>query len=151
LHAQTGKKMEVQNNVPAIAHGGIHGTEKQAPAHPGNEPLAMGSMPLYLRGGESFLMSARSTKAERTPSPDGSDYLDATREFWQTRTDRPLSREDAREMAHNLLGFFSVLREWTLAERMRAEAPASSTETESPASRDGHAPKKVPPTEESEI
>ena len=55
---------------------------------------------------------------EGAPEP-AQDYLEITREFWQRHTDRKLTREDAREMAHNLLGFFSVLREWTIAERER--------------------------------
>jgi hypothetical protein len=48
------------------------------------------------------------------------DYLETTRTFWQPYAERELTREDAREMAHNLIGFFTVLREWTLRERERA-------------------------------
>jgi len=35
---------------------------------------------------------------------------------WQKRTSRPLSEEDAREIRHNLAGFFSILREWAVAD-----------------------------------
>jgi hypothetical protein len=48
------------------------------------------------------------------------DYLETTRTFWQPYAERELTREDAREMAHNLIGFFTVLREWTIRERERA-------------------------------
>jgi hypothetical protein len=48
------------------------------------------------------------------------DYLETTRTFWQPYAERELTREDAREMAHNLIGFFTVLYEWTIRERERA-------------------------------
>jgi hypothetical protein len=49
------------------------------------------------------------------------DFLEHTIEVWQPYSDRPLSREDAREIAHNVMGFVSVLREWAEEER-RVEA-----------------------------
>jgi hypothetical protein len=39
-----------------------------------------------------------------------------TRQFWQPRLGRDLSREDARQIAANVSGFFSVLAEWSQAE-----------------------------------
>jgi hypothetical protein len=63
--------------------------------------------------------------AARTDLDESRDYIEATRDFWQARTDRSLSREDAREMAHNLLGFFEVLRDWTLAENRRTQRLAA--------------------------
>ena len=65
------------------------------------------------------------------------ELLDDTIAIWQPRAKRPLSREDAREILENLTGFFSVLREWQLAEqaaesskqkrsRKCAESPAPS-------------------------
>lgn len=69
-------------------------------------------------------MPARTPPTAEEPSPAGNgptrDYLEATREFWQPYADRTLTGEDAREMAHNLIGFFTVLREWTIRERQRA-------------------------------
>jgi hypothetical protein len=62
------------------------------------------------------LASESTRPPEEGPTPD---YLEATRAFWQPYAERALTREDAREMAHNLIGFFSVLREWTLRERER--------------------------------
>jgi hypothetical protein len=35
------------------------------------------------------------------------------RRAWQTRSRRELSREDAREIAENISGFFSVLNDWS--------------------------------------
>lgn len=38
--------------------------------------------------------------------------IDQTLEVWQLRTSRELSREDAREIAENAIGFFQTLRRW---------------------------------------
>ena len=35
-----------------------------------------------------------------------------TLDFWQPRSPVPLTDEDAREIEHNLMGFFQVLSEW---------------------------------------
>jgi hypothetical protein len=43
-------------------------------------------------------------------------FLEQTRRFWQEQTDRPLSVEDARQIAANLTGLFQVLAEWAAAE-----------------------------------
>jgi hypothetical protein len=84
---------KVKDILPAFVNGGIHVTESQSPA----------------------LQDKRT--AEDRPNRD---YLETTRTFWQPYAERELTREDAREMAHNLIGFFTVLREWTLRERERA-------------------------------
>lgn len=44
-------------------------------------------------------------------------FLDRTIELFQTRTDRTLTREDAREMIENVTGFFRILGEWNRAEQ----------------------------------
>lgn len=44
------------------------------------------------------------------------DLIRRTREVWQPRLGRALSREDARQIAANVTGFFSVLAEWSRAE-----------------------------------
>jgi hypothetical protein len=54
------------------------------------------------------------------------DFLDQTIAIWQPRTDRPLTREDAREIAHNVVGFFHVLREWAEEEKRSAGSADSS-------------------------
>lgn len=46
-----------------------------------------------------------------------------TREVWGTRLERDLSREDAREIVENTTGFFTLLAEWSRAERrLRADS-----------------------------
>lgn len=67
--------------------------------------------------------------------PDGSregtgnapDFLDQTLEFWQPRTKRKLTREDAREINENLTGFFRVLMEWARIDRESANAAPNDT------------------------
>jgi hypothetical protein len=45
------------------------------------------------------------------------NLIDRTRRVWQPRLGRDLSCEDARQIAENLTGFFSVLAEWSRAEK----------------------------------
>jgi hypothetical protein len=59
------------------------------------------------------------------PSHSENDNLtDRTRQVWQPRLGRDLSREDARHITENVTGFFAVLAEWSRAE-MRS--PANDT------------------------
>jgi hypothetical protein len=44
------------------------------------------------------------------------DLIDRTIELWQPRLRRALTREDARQIAENVTGFFSILAEWSKAE-----------------------------------
>jgi len=44
------------------------------------------------------------------------NLTDRTREVWNPRLGRELSCEDARQIAANVSGFFSVLSEWSRAE-----------------------------------
>ncbi len=63
------------------------------------------------------------------PSHAANDnMIDRTREVWRPRLGRGLSREDAREIAENVTGFFSILAEWS-----RAEMPAPANNTGEPA------------------
>lgn len=48
------------------------------------------------------------------------DFIEETRAFWQSRTDRVLTREDAREIIENMTGFFRVLLEWDRAKRSKS-------------------------------
>lgn len=43
-------------------------------------------------------------------------FLEQTRRFWQQRTDRQLTLEDARQIAANVAGIFQVLAQWAEAE-----------------------------------
>jgi hypothetical protein len=47
------------------------------------------------------------------------DLIQRTRDVWQPRLGRDLSREDARQIAANITGFFSVLAEWSRAELLK--------------------------------
>ena len=40
------------------------------------------------------------------------DLIDYTLEVFQPRTSRTLTREDGRQIAENLTGFFRVLQDW---------------------------------------
>jgi hypothetical protein len=55
------------------------------------------------------------------PSPPANDNLiEQTRQLWQPRLGRDLSREEARQVAENVTGFFAILAEWSRAERLAA-------------------------------
>src|SRR5258708_2638068 len=49
-------------------------------------------------------------------------FLDETIAFWQSRSERALNREDAREIVENLTGFFELLREWEEDDRKLANS-----------------------------
>jgi len=44
------------------------------------------------------------------------NFLDQTLRVWQPRSPEQLTRDDARQIADNIAGFFSVLAEWAAAE-----------------------------------
>jgi hypothetical protein len=44
------------------------------------------------------------------------ELIGRTRDFWQPRLGRDLGSEDARQIAANVTGFFSVMAEWSRAE-----------------------------------
>ncbi len=63
------------------------------------------------------------------------ELIGRTRQVWQPRLGRDLSREDARQIAANVTGFFSVLAEWS-----RAEMPFPANDAGKPhASENGEA------------
>jgi hypothetical protein len=63
------------------------------------------------------------------PSHAANDHnlIDRTRAVWQPRLGRDLSREDARQIAENVTGFFAILSEWS-----RAERPVLANDTDKP-------------------
>ena len=66
------------------------------------------------------------------PSHAANDNLiDRTRKVWQPRIGRDLTDEDARQIAENVTGFFSILAEWS-----RAEMPAPANDTGKPIASD---------------
>ena len=44
------------------------------------------------------------------------NLIDQTRKVWQPRLGRDLTREDARQIAENVTGFFALLVEWSRAD-----------------------------------
>jgi hypothetical protein len=59
------------------------------------------------------------------------ELIGRTRRVWQARLGRDLSREDARQIAENVTGFFSVLAEWS-----RAEVPTPANDAGKPVASD---------------
>jgi hypothetical protein len=81
------------------------------------------------------------------PSSAANDNLiDQTIAVWEPRLRRDLSREDARQIAENVTGFFNVLAEWSRAELLRPPAndnglprrPESERCLEAPIRPSGH-------------
>ena len=65
-------------------------------------------------------------------SPAANDNLiDRTRQVWQPRLGRDVSREDARQIAENVTGFFAILAEWS-----RAEMPVPANDAAKPSTSD---------------
>jgi hypothetical protein len=52
--------------------------------------------------------------------------LEYTRTFWQARSPRKLTQEDARQAVENVTGFLTTLQEWAAAAETSG---AESTET----------------------
>ena len=131
---------KVRDIFPAFVHGGIHGTDRTSSACDNSLIVAKSESP-YERRGEHDPMPARmqATAEDKRVAEDRPtrDYLETTRAFWQPYAERELTREDAREMAHNLIGFFTVLREWTLRERERAKCGVVETVSSSPRRKRG--------------
>ena len=47
--------------------------------------------------------------------------IEDTRTFWQARTSRKLTQEDARQAVENMSGFLGTLLRWAAAEAAGAE------------------------------
>jgi hypothetical protein len=56
---------------------------------------------------------------------DAGKQIARTRQIWQARIGRDLTDEDARQIMHNVTGFFGVLAEWSRAERLAAANDAA--------------------------
>ena len=54
------------------------------------------------------------------PSAGNYKLVEQTIALWQRRCWRELSPEDARQIAENVTGFFSILHEWSRAEAVAA-------------------------------
>ena len=53
----------------------------------------------------------------KTSHAANDNLIDRTREVWKPRLGRDLSREDARQIAENVTGFFTIRAEWSRTER----------------------------------
>ena len=68
-------------------------------------------------------LSRNPAEESRSGSPSGGGETPAdersarTLEIWSRRSMRPLTEEDAREIAENMTGFFRVLLEWKAKKR----------------------------------
>jgi hypothetical protein len=51
------------------------------------------------------------------------DFNQLSLDFWQSRTSRKLTEEDAREMTANVSGFFRLLAEWNRESRREQDQP----------------------------
>ena len=60
------------------------------------------------------------------------DLTRRTRQVWQPRLGRDVTREDARQIAANVTGFFSLLAEWS-----RAEMPSPANDAGKPDASEG--------------
>ncbi len=76
-------------------------------------------------GGRSELKMRPSAPPIALPAQGRGDLLDLTLEVFQPRTDRVLTREDAREMVENVTGLFGLLAKW---ERKARGKPLPGTE-----------------------
>jgi hypothetical protein len=63
--------------------------------------------------------------------PANDNVIDRAREVWNPRLGRHLIREDARQIVENVVGFFTVLIEWT-----RAEMPVPANDATKPSTSD---------------
>ena len=57
---------------------------------------------------------------------DAGKQIARSRQVWQPRIGRDLTDEDARQIIHNVTGFFGVLAEWSRVERLAAVNDAAA-------------------------
>lgn len=72
-----------------------------------------------------------SPRSPRKPSGFSDELIDEALAVFQPRTTRPLSREDGRQIVHNLSGFFRVLLTWKRAQASMLAVPAPVGESDS--------------------
>ena len=58
-------------------------------------------------------------------------------EFWQPYSNRPLSREDARQIIENITGFFNLVEVWDMAERRDAKSQTQAQVENKPGRKEG--------------
>jgi hypothetical protein len=75
------------------------------------------------------------------PSAGNYKLVEQTIALWQRRSWRELSPEDARQIAENVTGFFTILAEWS-----RAEVPIPTNDSGSVAPAPPRLKDEQPPT-----
>jgi hypothetical protein len=65
--------------------------------------------------------------------PASDNLIDRTRKVWKPRFRRDLSRADARQIAENATGFFTILAEWS-----HAEVPVPANDPTKPSTSDSN-------------
>ena len=65
---------------------------------------------------------ARPRVMDEDGHPPRESLLDATLAVWQPRADRELTKEDARQIVENVVGFFDVLATWSVVDVRRDRA-----------------------------
>ena len=58
----------------------------------------------------------RSHRSHAYSIAEHADAIDRTCDVWQPRVGRDLSRDEAKQIAANVTGFFAVLAEWSRAD-----------------------------------
>jgi hypothetical protein len=75
------------------------------------------------------MINKRPSQESMGESSPSEKFLDQTIEAWQPCSKRELTREDAREIAANLAGFFHVLREWDREDRVLRSSPKQNPQS----------------------
>lgn len=71
----------------------------------------------------------RGTASDTVDKNKNPKLIRETLEFWQPRTSRKLTEEDARQIIQNTVGFFRVLHEWDRADKAAQNRAGSPDET----------------------
>jgi hypothetical protein len=122
----------VEEKTPTLAHRATDAIEKRVSTSRGD-----GCVTTY---GDQACGNGEQNSVRDSELPP--DYLVQTRLFWQPYSDRTLTREDARDMAHNLIGYFAVLREWIVDERRKG--PRGVVAPQEPSARTRRNQRKKP-------
>jgi len=58
-------------------------------------------------------------KSKKTDAAEKKDFIQETIDFWEKRTGKTFTREDARQMIENAAGYFNILNEWDKREKAK--------------------------------
>ena len=74
---------------------------------------------------------------------DRQHFTEQTRQLWQRKYNRSLTEEDCREIAHNVTGFFDLLRSWDNRKKESEDRAAIESVSEGQvAAQEGDPPKR---------